>query len=121
MFRKLECVSLPVEDMDKAVKLYESMGLKQNWRIERPKGDGTTITLVGLKFASTESSELVLTHNGEVNELEVEILVADVYLAVTALKEKPDTTIIIPPFKTESGHVAVVELLKGHVFVLVGK
>ncbi|UGO47973.1 glyoxalase [Bacillus phage vB_BanS_Skywalker] len=121
MFRKLECVSVPTSDVAKAVAFYESMGMKQNWRIDRPKGDGTTATLVGLKFPMTESSELVLTHNGEVNELEVEILVADVNLAYTALKENPDVTIIVKPFKTESGHVAVVELLDGFVCVLVGK
>lgn len=117
MFKKMECVSMPVKDLEKAVAFYKSMGLKEAWRIERAEDS----TLVGLKFPDKESSELVLSYKGAVPEMEVEILVEDVRATVAKLKENPEVTIIVEPFETESGHVAVFEAPDENVYVLVGK
>jgi len=116
MFKKMECVSVPVKDLEKAVTFYKSMGLKEAWRIERDEDS----TLVGLKFPDKQSSELVLSYKGAVPEMEVEILVEDVIATVNVLKQNPEVTIIVEPFATESGHVAVFEAPDENVYVLVG-
>ncbi len=116
MFKKLECVSLPVQDLEEAVSFYKLMGLKEAWRIERGES-----VLVGLKFPDKKSSELVLSYKGAVPEMEVELLVDDVVKTVNVLKQNPKVTIIVEPFTTESGHVAVFEAPDKNVFVLVGK
>jgi len=117
MFKKMECVSLPVDDLEKALAFYTSMGLKESWRIDRGEGS----MLVGLKFKEKESSELVLSYKGAVPEVEVELLVDDVVATVAFLKQNTEVTIIVEPFQTESGHVAVFEAPDKNVFVLVGK
>ncbi|TLS36601.1 VOC family protein [Pseudalkalibacillus caeni] len=121
MFLKLECVSIHTKDIEKSVRFYKAMGLKENWKIEREREGGQTWTLIGLKFPDEKSSELVLSNHPEITFTEVEILVEDVRLTYKKLKENPEVKWIREPFPTESGHAAVMEAPDENVFVLVGK
>jgi hypothetical protein len=77
--------------------------------------------LIGLKFPDSYSSELVLSNNPNVNFMEVEILVDDVWETYNNLSENNEVKWIRTPFSLESGHVAVMEAPDGNVFVLVGR
>ena len=120
LFKKLECVSIHTKDIDKSCAFYTSMGLTENWRIERVLENGTW-TLVGLKFPEQDSSELVLSNHPEINFIEIEILVEDVRQVYKELRKNEEIQWIRTPFATESGHVAVMEAPDENVFVLVGK
>ncbi|KKC39312.1 glyoxalase [Devosia epidermidihirudinis] len=120
MIKKIECVCVPTNDVAKSTSFYVSLGLKEAWRIERPRDDGRLWTLVGLKFPDQASSELVLSDNPDVNFTEVELAVDDVRATFAELKANAEITWIREPFATESGHVAVMEAPDGNVFVLVG-
>ena len=121
LFKKLECVCIHTKDIDKSVSFYTSMGLTENWKIERVLENGITWTLIGLKFPQKDSSELVLSNHPENNFLEIEILVEDVQQVYAELSKNEEIQWIRTPFATESGHVAVVEAPDENVFVLVGK
>ncbi|MCQ6560084.1 VOC family protein [Paenibacillus mendelii] len=121
MFKKLECVCMHTNDIGKSLAFYTSMGLTENWRIERTLEDGSIWSVIGLKFPRQDSSELVLS-NHPVNQFtEVEILVDDVRQAHAELSNNREIQWIRTPFATESGHVAVMEAPDGNVVVLVGK
>ena len=121
MFKKLECVSIHTKDIEKSVSFYESMGLKQNWIVERNLENNKVWTLIGMKFPDKHSSELVLSDHPNIDFMEVEILVEDVGETYERLKDNKDVKWIRKPFQTESGHVAVMEAPDENVFVLVGK
>lgn len=121
MFMKLECVCIHTKDIEKSLSFYTSMGLAENWKIERILEDGFTWTLIGLNFPQKESSELVLSNHPENKFTEVEILVEDVRQSHTELSKNEEIQWIRTPFATESGHIAVMEAPDGNVFVLVGK
>lgn len=120
MIKKIECVCVPTTDVAKSTAFYVSLGLKEAWKIERPRADGKIWTLVGLKFPDQASSELVLSDNPDVNFTEIELSVDDVRGTFNELRNNPDIVWIREPFATESGHVAVMEAPDGNVFVLVG-
>ncbi|WP_397538953.1 VOC family protein [Rummeliibacillus pycnus] len=121
MFKKLECVCIHTKDIEKSVSFYTSMGLTENWKIERNLENGATWTLIGLKFPQKDSSEFVLSNHPENNFLELEILVEDVQQVYAELSINEEIQWIRTPFATESGHVAVMEAPDENVFVLVGK
>ena len=108
-------------DINKSLSFYTSMGLTENWRIDRQLDGGTMWTLIGLKFPADHSSELVLSNHPTVTVTEVEIGVDDVHLAYAELSRDTSIRWIRTPFATESGHVAVMQAPDGNVFVLVGK
>ncbi len=120
MIQRLECVCIPTADVGASVAFYESLGLTQGWKIERPLEGGRFWTLVGMKFPDAASSELVLSDNPEINFIEIELRVADVRATFETLKQIHAVSWIREPFATESGHVAVMEAPDGNVFVLVG-
>lgn len=120
MIRRLECVSIYTKDLAASVAFYAGLGLSEGWRIERVSGAGVPLTLVGLKFADSTSSELVLSDNAEVPFTEIELLVDDVRQSRREWADTEGITWIREPFATESGHVAVMEAPDGNVFVLVG-
>ncbi|WP_163100084.1 VOC family protein [Peribacillus alkalitolerans] len=121
MFKKLECVCIHTNDIEKSTAFYTSMGLAENWKIERNLESGNTWILIGLKFPQKDSSELVLSNHPENNFTEVEIVVEDVRQAHAQLSKNEEIQWIRTPFATESGHIAVMEAPDGNVFVLVGK
>lgn len=120
MFRRLECVSIHTKDIEKSLSFYKSMGLTENWRIERSLENGPAWTLIGLKFPLQNSSELVLSNHPEIQYTEVEINVEDVRQAYAHLSGNEEIQWIRTPFATESGYVAVMEAPDKNVFVLVG-
>jgi catechol 2,3-dioxygenase-like lactoylglutathione lyase family enzyme len=121
MFQKLECVCIYTADMAASLAFYTGLGLTQSWRIERNEGTDKACSLVGLRFPSANSSELVLSDNADVALTEIEIMVDDVRASFETLRLIPGVTWIREPFATESGHVAVMEAPDTNVFVLVGK
>jgi hypothetical protein len=121
VFKKIECVCIYSNDLELSLNFYSSMGLTENWKIERILEDGSTWTIIGLKFPQADSSELVLSNNPENNFTEIEILVEDVRDVYAELSNQKDVNWIRTPFATESGHVAVMEAPDKNVFVLVGK
>ena len=120
MIRKIECVCIPTKDVAASEAFYVSLGLRRNWIIERPRPDGATWTLIGLKFPDAASSELVLSDNPDIDFTEIELGVDDVRATFDQLRSNPAIGWIREPFATESGHVAVMEAPDGNVFVLVG-
>ncbi|WP_032122463.1 VOC family protein [Clostridium amazonitimonense] len=121
MFKRLECVSIYTSDIESSVDFYNSLGLKENWKIERKLNNGSLCTLIGLKFPEKNSSELVLQNDSDLKVMDIEIYVDDVVEAYNNLCKNPNVNWIREPFKTESGHVAVLEAPDKNVFVLVGK
>jgi catechol 2,3-dioxygenase-like lactoylglutathione lyase family enzyme len=121
MFKKLECVCIHTDSIEKSLSFYTSMGLTENWKIERILDDGFNWAIIGLNFPEKESSELVLSNHPKNKFTEVEILVEDVRQVHRKLSKDDEIRWIRPPFATESGHVAVMEAPDGNVFVLVGK
>ena len=120
MIRKIECVCIPTRDVAASEYFCLSLGLRRSWIIERPRPDGATWTLIGLKFPDAASSELVLSDNPDINFTEIELAVDDVRASFAELRTNPAVSWIREPFATESGHVAVMEAPDGNVFVLVG-
>ena len=116
----MECVCIPTRDVAASVAFYETLGLSQGWKIERPLPDGGLWTLVGMKFPDGASSELVLSDNPDIAFTEIELRVSDVQQAFESIRSNEAVTWIREPFATESGHVAVMEAPDGNVFVLVG-
>lgn len=121
MFKKLVCVSIHTHNINESLEFYISMGLVENWRINRKLEDNSIWSLVGLKFPEYESSELVLSNHPEHNFTEVEIAVDDVNLTYNELSKNPKVKWIRTPFVTESNKIAVMEAPDGNVFVLIGK
>lgn len=120
MIRKIDCVCIPTTDVVASEAFYVSLGLKRSWIIERPRSDGTTWTLIGMKFPEAASSELVLSDNPDIGFTEVELAIDDVRETFAELRANPAIGWIREPFATESGHVAVMKAPDGNVFVLVG-
>ncbi|MFK4809382.1 VOC family protein [Devosia sp. ZW T5_3] len=121
MFQKLECVCIHTNDISASLHFYSSVGLTEAWRINRVSQSGTPCSLIGMKFPSAGSSELVLSDSPDVKLTEVEIYVGDVLAAYESLKSQPSIEWIRTPFATESGHIAVMVAPDKNVFVLVGK
>src|SRR4051794_29780240 len=109
MIRKIECVCIPTKDIAASEAFYASLGLCRGWIIERPRPDGATWTLVGMKFPDAASSELVLSDNPDIGFAEVELAVDDVRGTFAELSGNAGVNWIREPFATESGHVAVME------------
>lgn len=120
MIRKIECVSVFTTDIEASTAFYISIGMRKAWRIDRPDAKGSTVSLIGLGFPDAASSELVLSNNAEVPMTEIEFLCDDVRATRAELASTAGITWIREPFATESGHVAVMEVPDGNVYVLVG-
>jgi predicted enzyme related to lactoylglutathione lyase len=103
--RKIDCVRLPVDDLDAAIRFYERLGHRLNWR--RPKQ-------AGLRLPDSDA-ELVLQteHPGQ----EIDFLVQDADIAVERFT-RAGGSLIEGPFDIEVGHCAVVEDPFGNRLVL---
>lgn len=120
MFTKLDCVCIHTNDIDASAAFYETMGLRQTWRLDRTTETGVAWILIGLGFADAKSSELVLSNHPDRRDTEIEIRVDDVRATYAALKGNPAIRWVREPFAIEAGHVAVMIAPDGNEFVLIG-
>ncbi|MFT4416209.1 VOC family protein [Fredinandcohnia humi] len=119
MWKKIECVAIYTEEIEKSVKFYQSLGLTKAW--ESFQDEEKQSQLIGMKFPGG-NSELVLKNNPNLNFAETEIVVEDVRETYETLKVNPEVQWIRTPFPNVlGGHVAVLQAPDGNVFVLVGK
>jgi catechol 2,3-dioxygenase-like lactoylglutathione lyase family enzyme len=119
MLKRIECVAVYTEDMEKSVRFYQSLGLTKAW--EAFQDEEEQWTLIGLRFPDGDS-ELVLKNNPNLKFAEVEIVCEDVQQTYETLKFNPEVQWIRTPFPNSlGGHVAVMQAPDGNVFVLVGK
>ncbi|MER2170255.1 MAG: VOC family protein [Psychrobacillus psychrodurans] len=119
MWKRIECLAIYTNDIDKSVEFYQSMGLTKAW--ETYQDEEKQWSLVGMRFPDG-NSELVLKNNPNLNFAETEIVVEDVEEFYKTLKTNPKVEWIRTPFPNSlGGHVAVMRAPDGNVFVLVGK
>jgi predicted enzyme related to lactoylglutathione lyase len=119
MWKKLECLAIYTEDIEKSVNFYQSLGLTKAW--EAYQDIEKQWSLVGMGFPEG-NTELVLKNNPDLNFAETEIVVEDVKTTYEALKSNTEVEWIRTPFPNSlGGHVAVMKAPDGNVFVLVGK
>jgi catechol 2,3-dioxygenase-like lactoylglutathione lyase family enzyme len=119
MWKKIECIAIYTEDIEKSAKFYQSLGLTKAW--EAFQDEDKHWKLIGMKFPDG-NSELVLKNNPNLNFAETEIVVEDVRGTYETLKSNPDVQWIRTPFPNSlGGHVAVMQAPDRNVFILVGK
>lgn len=119
MWKRIECIAIYTNDIDKSVEFYQSIGLTQAW--ETYQDEEKQWSLVGMRFPDG-NSELVLKNNPNLHFAETEIVVEDVEECYKTLKTNPKVEWIRTPFPNSlGGHVAVMRAPDGNVFVLVGK
>ncbi|KMK76360.1 VOC family protein [Alkalihalobacillus pseudalcaliphilus] len=119
MWKRIECVAIFTEDMEKSVRFYQSLGLIKSW--ETSQDEEKQWTLIGMKFPN-DNSELVLKNNPNLNFSETEIVVEDVRETYEVLKSNSEVQWIRTPFPNSlGGYVAVMQAPDENVFVLVGK
>jgi catechol 2,3-dioxygenase-like lactoylglutathione lyase family enzyme len=119
MWKRIECVAIYTENMEKSVQFYESLGLTKAWEIYQD--EEKQWTLIGMQFPDGDS-ELVLKNNPTLKFAETEIVCEDVRKTYETLKSNSDIQWIRTPFPNSlGGHVAVMQAPDGNVFVLVGK
>ena len=97
LFRKVDCHSVPVADLDAALAFYrDGLGHELIWRDE---------TAVGLRLPDSEA-ELVL--HTEARPIETDLLVASVPAAVSRFVEAGGK-VVAGPFEIRIGLCAVIE------------
>ena len=97
LFRKIDCLRIPVSDLEKGVEFYrDSLGHEIVWR---------TDTSIGLKFPES-NSELVI--HTEPDDFEVDLTVNSVEEALTKFIDAGGT-LIHGPFDIRIGKCAVVK------------
>jgi lactoylglutathione lyase len=105
LFQKIDCVRLPVDDLEAGIAFYVRLGHELIWR--RP-------TQVGLRLPDTDA-ELVL--QTEDPDPEVDVLVGDADAAARAF-ERAGGRVVRGPFDIEVGRCVVVEDPWGNQLVL---
>jgi lactoylglutathione lyase len=105
LFQKIDCVRLPVDDLEAGIAFYGRLGHELIWR--RP-------TQVGLRLRDTDA-ELVL--QTEDPDPEVDVLVGDADAAASAF-EGAGGRVVRGPFDIEVGRCVVVEDPWGNRLVL---
>jgi catechol 2,3-dioxygenase-like lactoylglutathione lyase family enzyme len=113
-------VCIHTTDLEKSLRFYEQMGLREAWRLDRTTDAGVPWTVLGLDFPEPGSSQLVLSTHPDRRMIEVEIRVDDVAAAYRSLSADPEITWLASPFAIEAGHVAVMTAPDGNSFVLIG-
>lgn len=94
--RGIDCVRLPVDDLDAAIRFYERLGHRLSWR--RP-------TQAGFRLPDSDAELVVQTEHAR---QEIDLLVEDADVA-TEQFTRAGGTLIEGPFDIEVGHCAVVE------------
>lgn len=118
MWKRIECVAIYTEDIEKSVKFYQSLGLSKAWEVFQDEEKQWKLT--GMKFPDGDS-ELVLKNNPNLKMSETEIVVENVCDTYESLKTNSEIQWIRRSFPNSlGGHVAVMQTPDGNVFVLVG-
>ncbi|SEH47060.1 Catechol 2,3-dioxygenase [Halobacillus karajensis] len=119
MWKRIECLAIYTEDIEKSINFYQSLGLTKAW--ETHQDEEKQWSLVGMRFPDGDS-ELVLKNNPDLNFAETEIVVEDVIASYEIIKDNSEVQWIRTPFPNSlGGHVAVMKAPDGNVFVLIGK
>lgn len=106
LFQKIDCVRLPVKDLDSAMGFYRGkLGLRLVWRAE---------SAAGLAMPDTDA-EIVLYTDG--NSAEIDLLVASADEAAAEFV-RAGGTLLTPPFDIQVGRCAVVRDPWGNPLVL---
>ena len=97
LFRKVDCLQIPVPDLDAGLAFYrDRLGHELIWR---------TKTAAGLRMPDSDA-EIVLQTERE--EMEVDLLVASADAAATAIVEAGGR-VVVEPFDIQIGRCVVVE------------
>ena len=106
LFQKIDCVRLPVTDLDAALVFYrDRLGLRLVWRTE---------TAAGLAMPDTDA-EIVLYTDGSPQEIDLLVASADEAAAEFKLA---GGTVVVPPFDIQIGRCVVVRDPWGNPLVL---
>ena len=96
LFRKVDCISLPVDDLDEALRFYQqALGHELIWRDDRA---------AGLRL-SDSTAELVL--HTDARPIETDLAVASVPEAIDRFK-RAGGSVVVEPFEIRIGLCAVV-------------
>ncbi len=107
LFHKIDCVELPVPDLEAALRFYrDTLGHTLVWR---------TATSAGLRMAVDDGTEIVL--QTERPERNIDLLVTSADEAARTF-EQAGGTVIVPPFDIQIGRAVVVKDPFGNVLVL---
>lgn len=119
MWKRIECVAIYTENIEKSVEFYQKLGLKKTW--EAFQDEEKKWRLIGMSYPEG-NSQLVLKTNPNLDFMETEVVVEDVRAVYESLKSDTDVKWIRTPFRNPNGgHVAVMQAPDENVFVLVGK
>lgn len=100
VLRKIDCVMIRVDDLDRAVTYYTSVfGLRRAW---------TRHSQVGLKLPETDAEIVLHTEDDLPSRVEVHYLVDDVEQAVAHVLAN-GCRVLVEPFDIEIGKCAVIE------------
>jgi lactoylglutathione lyase len=107
VFRKVDCISLPVDDLDKALGFYrDSLGHQLIWRDE---------TAAGLRLPDS-NAELVL--HTDPRPIETDLAVESVRDAIVRI-EAAGGSVVVEPFEIRIGLCAVVrDPWNNHIVIL---
>ena len=106
LFQKIDCVRLPVNDLESALGFYrDKLGLRLVWRTEND---------AGLAMPDTDA-EIVLDTDGAGNEIDLLVASAD---DAAAEFVRAGGTLLTPPFDIQIGRCAVVRDPWGNPLVL---
>jgi lactoylglutathione lyase len=105
LFRKIDCIRLPVDNLDKAIAYYARLGHELIWR--RPRQ-------AGLRLPDTDTELVVQTEDPN---LEIDLLVGDADAAADVFA-KAGGGVVQRPFDIEVGRCVVVEDPWGNRLVL---
>ena len=106
LFRKIDCLQIPVPDLEAGVRFYrDQLGHELIWRTE---------TSAGLRLPDTDAEIVIQT---EREELEVNLLVSSVEAAVERIVEAGGR-VVVSPFDIQIGRCAVVQDPWGNRLVL---
>lgn len=119
LWKRIECVAVYTDNIEKSVEFYQSLGLTKAW--EAFQDEEENWKLVGMRYPDG-NSELVLKNDPNRQFAETEVVVEDVVELYKSLTSNSEVQWIRTPFPNSlGGHVAVMQAPDGNVFVLVGK
>lgn len=100
MWKRIECVAIYTENIQKSVKFYQSLGLTKSW--EAFQDTDKQWKLIGMSYPDG-NTELVLKNNPSLKLAETEIVVEDVRETYEFLKSNSEVKWIQSPFSNTLG------------------